>query len=188
MDKRCTPLTSILVCSEYRSSNDCSTEERQSRLLLIREKAGQIRELTDVLLEGSRREPQDFADIRLLAEQLAEEFEESLEDAFAVETDLSLCGPFAGCFDVQELRRIFDNLTSNVRKYADPAHAVCLCVKTGEGLTVRQENRKREQTADAESFGIGLGSVRRIAQQYSGSVTVEEDETAFAIAVRLFAD
>ncbi len=181
-----TPLTSILAYSEYLSSaEEAPAEERQRQLRLIREKAEQIRRLTDVLLEGGRRALEYFADARLLMEQLAGEFEEALEEDFAVETELASCAAFSGSFDVQELRRVFDNLASNVKKYADAAYPVRLSVKTEEGLVLRQENRKSAGDARGESFGIGLDSIRRIAQQYGGSVTVEESETDFAVTVRL---
>ncbi len=183
-----TPLTSILAYSDYlAAAEDCPEEERQRQLQLIRRKAEQIRELTDVLLEGGHRKPEYFEDVRLLMEQLADEFEESLE-GFAVEADLTHCGPFGGSFDVQELRRIFDNLASNIRKYADAAAPVLLAVETGDGLILRQENRRRKAPLDTESFGIGLASIRRIAQRYGGSVTVEEDEGRFAITVQLLGD
>jgi signal transduction histidine kinase len=79
--------------------------------------------MTDILLGGSRRK----------LEQLAEEFEAELDERFSVRTDISCCGKFSGTFDLQELRRIFDNLRSNVCKYADPSQPVLLtaCIQDG---------------------------------------------------------
>ena len=161
------------------------TEERKSCLDLIARKAEQIRQLTDILLEGGKREPVYFADARVLMEQLAEEFWEAL-DGFAVEVDLSGCPVFGGTFDVQELRRIFDNLSSNVQKYADPVQPVILRISMEENsLKIRQENAVRQVQTAVESYGMGLNSIRRIAQQYAGQVLLHQQPEYFSITVIL---
>ena len=182
-----TPLTSILAYGEYLSSvGDCPEEKRREYLALIRSKAEQIRELTDVLLSGGARNPEHFSDARLLMLQLAEAFAEALEDSFAVAVDLDACPGFAGTFDVSELRRIFDNLVSNVKKYADPAAPVTLSVRLEEtGLTIRQTNAAARRAPDAQSYGMGLKSIRRIAHSYDGTVAVQQIQRDFAITVVL---
>lgn len=182
-----TPLTSILAYSEYLGAQQqLDDEDRQTYLALIQRKAQQIRELTDILLDGSKRSPEYFENARLLMEQLAAEFESELEEAFQVQLDLSGCAAFAGSFDVQQLRRIFDNLSSNVQKYADPAQPVRLYVSLDRGqLLIRQSNAIRQPRLQGESYRIGLNSIRRIAQQYAGQVTVREDGGQFAIDIAL---
>ena len=114
-----TPLTAVLTYSEYLSQQEkgLSPEGRQ-QLELIRRKGEQIRELTDILLDGGKRNLEHFDDARLLFAQLTEEFSETLEDGFDLQIDTAACPAFSGSFDVQELRRIFDNLSSNIQKYA----------------------------------------------------------------------
>ena len=181
-----TPLTSILAYSEYMLQEELSPEERKAHLGLIRRKAEQIRELTDILLDGGKRNPEHFQNARLLMEQLAREFEAELEDQFAVCLDLSRCCSFQGCFDVQELRRIFDNLSSNAAKYADPGQSVCLSIGVDEkGVMIRQTNGIRRAENQADSHGIGLSSIRRIAQHYGGRVEVTQTGATFAITVLL---
>ena len=182
-----TPLTSILSYSEFLSSpQTCSPEALQEYLPLIQKKALQIRELTDILLDGGKRNPERFEDARLLMEQLIGEFEDALEDNYKVSTDFAQCSPFAGIFDVQELRRIFDNLISNVEKYADREKTIYLLLRVKDGqLTIRQENNKRILTQPAESYQMGLNSIRRIAHHYGGQVEVEQDSLHFAITITL---
>lgn len=182
-----TPLTSILAYSEYLEENTAlPAAEQKTHLAMIRRKAQQIRELTDILLDGSRRAPEHFADARLLMEQLAAEFTESIEENFAVCTDLDRCGAFAGSFDVQELRRIFDNLASNVQKYADPAHPVALSISVeASGLTIRQTNAARTAAEPQDSYHLGIPSIRRIAQHYGGSVEIRQDSEMFEITITL---
>lgn len=182
-----TPLTSILAYSEFLSGeNTLPPEQQKKHLQTIRKKALQIRDLTELLLDGSNRNPEHFADARLLFTQLAAEFEEELETEFAVETDLSGCASFAGTFDVQELRRIFDNLISNVKKYADPACPVSLKLCVGEnGLQILQANGVRAAEGGRTGYQLGINSIRRMAQHYGGQVSVTETKDNFFICVTL---
>lgn len=182
-----TPLTSILAYSEYLfSQEEVCAEDRQAYVGLIRRKAEQIRELTAVLLEGSKRNPERFENAQVLMAQIAAEFESELEDRFQMQTDLSGCRPFSGTFDVQELRRIFDNLSSNISKYADPTQPVKLTIHAeDQKLLIHQSNAVLQPEPRSESYRIGLNSIRRIAQNYAGQVTVRQDPEQFAITVTL---
>ena len=177
-----TPLTSILGYSELLASQE--EGEKKAQLNLIRSKAEQIRDLTAVLLDGTRRNLEQFENGKLLMEQIAAEFEEELEGQFSVDLNFSHCPAFSARLDVQELRRIFDNLASNVGKYADPAKPVTLAVTLEDNaLVIRQTNAVLPCKEHTESYGIGLNSIRRIAQGYGGSVSVEENERQFCISV-----
>ena len=181
-----TPLTSIMAYSELLTGANTVDSQEQTRYLeLIQHKAGQIKDMTDILLDGSKRNPEYFEDARLLIEQLTAEFEEMLEDGFSIEASLD-CPAFPGTFDVQELRRIFDNLVSNVQKYADPDRPVKISISLeGVQLLIRQENAVRERIAPADGYQIGLRSIQRIAQNYAGQVDVQKDDAAFAITITL---
>lgn len=182
-----TPLTSIMAYSELMiSKEDCTLQEQRDHLELIQKKAQQIKELTDILLDGGQRNPEHFEDARLLMAQLAEEFEETLEEEYTVSVDLTNCGSFSGTFDVQELRRIFDNLASNIRKYADPERSVRLIIRAeGGALTIYQENYKRVLQEQTESYQMGLNSIRRIAHNYGGHVEVQSTDDQFSITIWL---
>ena len=182
-----TPLTSILSYSEYLTrQEDPDPQEVKAQLGLIRKKAEQIKELTDILLDGGKRNPEVFENARFLLEQLMDEALEALEEDFTVEVDLSSCPPFRGVFDVRELQRIFDNLVTNIQKYADPAKPVVFTLALEEGsLILRQENGKRTPSGTVESHQMGLNSIRRIAHSYGGTVEVREEEDTFSITVTL---
>ena len=119
-------------------------------------------------------------------EQLVYEFEEVLEESFTLKVDISACAAFAGSFDVQEMRRIFDNLISNVQKYAAHEKPVELTVENGErGLTVRQRNAVKKNAQQAQSYKMGLYSILRIAQNYGGGAEVRQSEDEFEIIITL---
>lgn len=180
-----TPLTSILSYTEYLTAHpDCEATQRQEYLALMDRKARQIRQLTDILLDGGNRSPEHFDDARLLWQQLVEQMESELEDDFPFTACVD-CPPFGGTFDVAELQRIFDNLTSNIVKYADPAQPVTLTVALHGGtLTLTQSNTVRSHAA-GEGHRIGLLSIRRIAGQYGGTAEAVTEDGQFTITVTL---
>lgn len=182
-----TPLTSILSYSEFLLQKEGSSpEEYKEYLELIRKKGQQIKDLTDVLLEGGKRDLQTFEDGKLLMEQLAAEFEAALEDRYPVKTDLSSCKSFKGDFDINELMRIFDNLITNVQKYADPEKEVSLKISASKNeISIVQSNSITPQPAEVESNKIGLASIKRIAHHYGGQVEVVSDTDEFQISITL---
>lgn len=180
-----TPLTSIMSYTELLEGKESITpEEYGDYLKLINKKTNQIKELTDILLDGGKRERESFEDARLLINQLAEEFVDALEEDFKV----SVTTPkdaFSGEFDVSEMRRIFDNLISNVQKYADRESPVTLEIINDGGLVIKQKNAKGNASPTAESFRMGINSIRRIAHNYSGIVRVNDGEEDFEIVITL---
>ena len=182
-----TPLTSIMSYTELLCQKQALTvEEQKEYLLLVAKKTEQIKKLTDILLDGGHREPEFFEDARLLFEQLADEFEEELEGSFAPLTKVSCTDGFSGNFDVAELRRIFDNLISNVKKYAEPSEPVELAVsKKDGGIVIRQSNCIAKDRRPSESYKMGLYSIRRIAQNYGGTVEVYDENGKYEIIITL---
>ena len=182
-----TPLTSIMSYTELLNQKETLTAEEQKEYLsLVAKKTEQIKKLTDILLDGGHREPSFFEDARLLFEQLAAEFEGELEDDFALLTAFSYARAFSGNFDVEELRRIFDNLISNVKKYAEPSASVELSISQKDGgIVIRQSNRIANNKPPSESYKMGLYSIRRIAQNYGGTVEAHDENGTFEIIITL---
>lgn len=182
-----TPLTSIISYTELLAAKENGTqEEYREHMALVLKKAEQIKSLTEILLDGGKREIEYFEDARLLMEQLVCDFEQALEDDFILETDLSECPSFCAHFDVRALQRIFDNLISNIRKYADPTQKTELSVSFSEGtLTVVQRNAVKKQTERTDSYRMGLYSIRSIAQNYGGNTEIRSQDGIFEIRITL---
>lgn len=180
-----TPLTSVLSSSQLLMQQDLPDEQRQKCLQLIRDKALQIKTMTDLLIDDGKQNCEYFDNALLLIHQLAREFEEALENDFSVSLQID-CPPFAAAVDVQDLRRIFDNLITNVQKYADKSRAVELSVSFQNGtLTVCQQNKIRSHRPQTEGHRLGIASIRRISSAYGGSVQVRESGDDFALCVTL---
>lgn len=182
-----TPLTSILSYSEYMEGRNGITEsEMQEYAALMKQKAEQIKGLTDRLLDNRSKKSEKIEDGKLLMVQLAEEWEYELEENFQCYIDMEHCPSFSGEFDVQEFRRVFDNLASNIKKYADASQKISLEIKEKEGfLVMTQKNRKKSAAQHIESYKLGIESIRKIAENHGGKVTVEETEQDFSIEITL---
>lgn len=182
-----TPLTSIVSYTELLLTEKIQEPEMQKEYLqLIDKKAGQIRELTEVLLDGGRRKPEWIPDARLLVMQLLDEMEDILEEPYIPEMDMEACQAVEMYADVQELRRIFDNLASNIQKYADPRNPISISIATNEScLRILQKNRKAKKETEAEGYQIGLKSIQRIVHNYNGSMKIQQDDSAFEIELIL---
>ncbi len=180
-----TPLTSMLSYTEFlQQKSNLTMEEMREYLDMMQKKELQMKELTDRLLEGTQRKVEFFENGKLLMEQLVEEWEGELED-FDCEIILD-CPSFSGNFDLQELRRIFDNLSSNIKKYADPTQRVTLKILVEENkLFIEQKNAKKQKNEEIESHGIGLISIRQIIRAYNGETQIIEDEDTFSIQMML---
>lgn len=181
-----TPLTVIKGYSEYMQNKDnLSEEEIRLYAKLIDQKARQLKEMTDRLLNGGRA-LEKIENGKFLIEQLVSEWEMMLEDEFICNVDMDKCPEFAGEFDIQELRRIFDNLASNVKKYADTEGPVAITIYKKENfLVIDQTNRLRKEITEVESNGIGLENIRNIVQKYQGSVNVEQSLEFFRITLQI---
>ena len=181
-----TPLTVIKGYSEYMQKKEVLTEE-EIRLYaeLIDQKARQLKEMTDRLLNGGRA-LEKIENGKFLMEQLVSEWEMMLEDEFTCNIDMSECPQFAGEFDIQELRRVFDNLASNVKKYADAEYPVELTVsKNEEFLMIHQRNRLQKEIKEVESNGIGLANIQKIVEQYNGTMNIEQSLEFFRITLQI---
>ena len=182
-----TPLTSLLSYSEFMKQKESLTAEEMNKYMdLVEQKSRQIKMLTDQLLDGGKRQTEVIEDGRFLMEQLVDEWATELEEDYTLEISLEECPDFSGEFDVQELRRIFDNLVSNIRKYAEESAPVLMHVKKKEGrLCIVQSNVCRQNPEKSESMGIGLAGVRKIAEQFGGMVTVSSAGQSFSIEITL---
>ena len=141
--------------------------------------------MTDRLLNGGRA-LEKIENGKFLMEQLVFEWEMMLEDEFICNIDMTECPEFAREFDIQELRRVFDNLASNVKKYADAKYPVELTVsKKEEFLVIHQTNRLRKEITEVESNGIGLESIRKIVGHYKGDMHIEQSTEFFRITLQI---
>lgn len=128
-----TPLTAILSYSDYMSRKDGYTDaELREYFSLVRKKAAQMKDMTDRLLEGSKRNVEPVENGRLLMEQLARRMGGNSGGQLFLRDFYGELHRFSGRMGYAGGPRIFDNLSSNVEKYAIRWLTLFCCKWTGE--------------------------------------------------------
>ena len=157
------------------------------------DKAMELKDLTDELfkyflvfgrseLELNREE----LDGTLLLEQLLGEAQFDLADAgFAVERR-DFEGACRVSIDPLYLKRVLDNLVSNIKKYADRSQPVVFLSQLEEGrLSVCVSNRVARSMDRVESTKIGLRTCEKIMEAMDGSFQVSREDEHFAATFTL---
>ncbi len=84
------------------------------------------------------------------------------------------------------LKRVLNNLVSNIRKYADKSRPVTVLTEfSGGEFTVCVSNGVNHGGSRAESTKIGLRTCEKIMQLMGGSFTVKRDEDHFSAELAL---
>lgn len=191
-----TPMTSMigylgLLCdSDFTDIPRCRQFSRSAY-----SKAMDLKDLTDELFKyflvfGSAELTLDMEryDGRLLLEQLVSEAEFSLAEAgFRVQRmELEFEGECSILTDPLYLKRVVDNLVSNVMKYGDKAKRVVMLSELAQGkLGLCISNSITRSLNRVESTKIGLRTCSRIMEQMGGSFSTETDGEHFAATLRL---
>ena len=175
-----TPLTALLGYLDIVSDESLSPDERSAYLEICKNNALRLKGLTDELFgfflvfgkPQPDQKPEEF-DAGMLLEQVLLEHEMDLvQRGFQVETGSD---PITGSLqvDLGHFRRIFDNLFSNVRKYADPSCPVTIC------------NRIRQDANRVESNRIGLQTCHKLVAAMGGEFNQSRTKETFTVEVLL---
>lgn len=171
------PLTSLIGYLDLLEiSQDRLPEDLRSYVLASRDKAYQLKDLTGemfryflVFSRGEQETHPEPYDAQILCAQLLGECAAELRSRGFDVNLLLLTTPCTVTTDVQMLKRVTDNLLSNIEKYADPAaRLTILAEREGERLHVCFANRARRELARVESNHIGLRTCEAILQLLGG--------------------
>ncbi|MBP1903797.1 signal transduction histidine kinase [Paenibacillus turicensis] len=190
-----TPLTILLGYMDIIQLNKYKTQEDLLQYIHnSREKAYQIKALTDKLFEyftvasNSEEEEIEFETYEACAlmDQLIEEqlFVLSNMD-FDFEMDTK---PEEGWLEVNlvSIRRVFDNIFSNIQKYANPSQPIKISYYMEQSmfhLLVQNAVKKVDKKNDSNE--IGLVSCQKMIQQLNGTLNVVNDEELFTLHITL---
>ena len=182
------PLTSLIGYLDLLEMQQAQLPEDLRRYVLAsRDKAYQLKDLTGEMfryfLVFSRGEQETYPepyDAQILCAQLLGECAEELRSR-GFDVNLLLLGtPCTVTTDAQMLKRVTDNLLSNIEKYADPAaRLTILAEREGERLHVCFANRARRELARVESNHIGLRTCAAILKLLGGEFVTHRDGEAF---------
>ena len=173
-----TPLTSLLGYVDILQMEKGEDRGQQRKYLnSIRDKAYQIKELSDKLFEyfivyGRKREELEAEEVNG-AEFLGQIVEESLFDMESEGFDIRRSSDEINCrllADINLCRRVFGNIFSNLLKYADRNRPVTVSYQQrADCLIICFGNYVAEDAQEKESTGIGLKTCAKIIGDHGGS-------------------
>lgn len=188
-----TPLTALLGYLEIVSDEHLSPEERSAYLDICKNNAQRLKGLTDELfgffLVFGKPKPDQVLeefDAAMLLEQVLLEHEMDLtQRGFQVEASAeAVTGKLQ--VDLGHFRRIFDNLFSNVRKYADPAYPVTITQRLDrDELLVTISNHINASATRVESNRIGLQTCHKLVAAMGGEFNQTRTKDTFSVEVLL---
>ena len=179
-----TTLMNIIGCLDVPTSGSYELDGRD------------LKDLTDELFKyflvfGSAELKLDMEryDGRLLLEQLASEAEFTLTEAGFTVQRMDFSGECSILADPLYLKRVMDNLVSNVMKYGDKARRVVILSQLEKGMLGLCVSNSVTRSLDrVESTRIGLRTCKRIMEQMQGSFSTETDGEHFAAELRIPAE
>ena len=171
------PLTSLVGYLDLLEMQQAQLPEDLRRYVLAsRDKAYQLKDLTGemfryflVFSRGEQETHPEPYDAQILCAQLLGECAAELRSRGFDVNLMPLTTPCTVTTDVQMLKRVTDNLLSNMKKYADPAAHLTILAECENGrLHICFANRARRELARVESNHIGLRTCEAILQLLGG--------------------
>lgn len=189
-----TPLTSLLVYLELLDGHKYESQEQAGYFVKRSlEKTYTIKAMADKLFEyllvySSGWEPLELTgtDADGFFEQYWKEASFSLKsNGFDVEC--SFCSLSCRIYlDMPLMIRAFDNICSNIEKYADRAYPVYISYKReGDMVRLYVENRIAASPKGPRSTGIGLNTCRRIIGYHKGMFDFTSKDGSFSVSISL---
>lgn len=186
-----TPLTTLNGYLEIVQLEKGNKEKREEYIKRCLDKVEEIRDLSNKMFEYSlvfsTDDITEMNDVQVLA------IHTCLEDhiqylkvlGFHVNAELitSNC-TLKGNFTM--LKRVFNNLFSNMQKYADMNREITITMDiTKNCLKMAFYNYKKVECNPIESNGIGLKSIRKIVEIHNGECYINNNENDFVIIITL---
>lgn len=184
-----TPLTKltgyldILTYEKYQGQ-----EEHDEYLRLSSEKAAQLKALTDQLFtsaqvaapaSGLEQPPEAVDGGALLGQLLTEQCDDLCREGFIIQPPV-FDRKFTLCLRTEDAVRVFDNLYSNFRKYADPASPIEITWKDApERVTLRFRSRVLPAPDRADSHGLGVPTMRELLERSGGTLEARQKDGVY---------
>lgn len=175
-----TPLTVMAGYLDLIKDGEYSSKEELDEYVRISsEKAEQLRMLSDKMFRYFYVYSKSDDDLKLesfpaadFLRQMLGEYVVLLEESgYEFNIDISE-KPAELCVDVQGMKRIMDNVFTNIRKYSDKAKAVDIRVQIDKkSISIYFRNIVNPDSGKAESTHIGTLTCKKMAEEMGGAFT-----------------
>ena len=180
-----TPLTKLMGYLELlQYKKDQSDEERRMYLQKTIEKAGQIRDMTDEMFQHFEVRPaenQELAPVSgavFLGQLISEQCWDLQAEGFNIQPPV-MDGSYLLQVRVEDIKRVFDNVFSNLKKYADPHSPIRISTgQTEEEIWISLENHIRKSLG-TESRGIGVPTMQMLMAQNNGRLEARQEAEVY---------
>ncbi len=189
-----TPLTSLIGYLDIIEGGKYSTaDEMNKHIRACKEKANQLKDLSDKLFQyflvfgaQSKEKNLEVFDAGILMEQIISEHSAELM-SYGFEIDLDYRIPEITIkADISRLKRLFDNIFSNILKYGDKEYHISITAAVeNDFIMIRQINRMPQSSRKVESNNIGLKTCERICSDMGGSFHYDDDGNRFSVRIAL---
>ena len=198
-----TPLTSIVNYVDLLKKQEMPTDEAKEYLEVLDRQAGKLKKLTEDLVEAAKASagtmPVNFqrTDVNVLLTQSSGEYQEKLQSKNLQLLLTPAQDNPAISADGRLLWRVFENLLSNIYKYALPGTRVYLtCQATGTQVTITFRNIsanplnisadelmerfvRGDDSRHTEGSGLGLSIAKSLTQLQNGTFDLAIDGDLF---------
>ena len=188
-----TPLTKLMGYLEILRLGKAKDEgERAEYLRRAWDKAQQMRALSDEMFRhfqvGEPPPPEEGRErvdgAVFLGQLLAEQCFDLADGGFSAQPPV-VEGSYCLDLRTEDICRVFDNLFTNLKKYADPAGPIQISVwEEGELVAVGLENRAGP-VSRADSRGIGVPTMRALLARNGGRMEIERQGEIYRTTVYL---
>ncbi len=189
------PLTTMVAYSEILANGQYESEEQMRRYITVcRDKSYQLKKLTDELFAyflvfGERELKPEFTSENaaiLLGQIIGEPIAELRIKGCSVKDKLLNrdCGNIN--VDVMFLKRVMDNIFSNINKYADLQKTITVNLHvSGKSINAEFENYIKGITESSESSKIGLKTCERLCASMGIIFRYYKDNDVFAVELTI---
>lgn len=186
-----TPLTTLNGYLEIVQLEKANKEKREEYIARCLDKVEEIRDLSNKMFEYSlvfsAEDDSEMQKIRI--EEICGFLQSHIQYlrvlGFNIQDELVDSKQFING-NVVMLKRVFNNLFSNLQKYADPNQKINVSLSISKNaLKLVIFNHKKKQSHMIESNGIGLKSVCKIVDIHNGECYINNNENDFMIIITL---
>ena len=191
-----TPLTSVMSYLQFIQDGQYDNEAQlKAYAAKAYEKAYRIKDMTDTLFAScisalDNKHSLEKVEGMGFLKQAFFEIEDILHESGFI---VSLTPPvtpndFFLMIDKDKMPRIFDNIVSNIEKYADKKYPIEIQVEiSNDVLVFRQTNTviSKDLKKDVESHLLGLKGVEKTITDIGGLLCIKEEHGIFTLEIRL---